>query len=247
MQVRKLVILGLLCGCLWPALQAQRLMEMRDKSFNFGAKVGLNSIFPYFTELTLDGTAIEKTYASYQVGYQASLFCRFNKDRFFIQPSLTWQHGSSEIAFFYDSPVQPAESSDQNPTYTTTACNLAISSNSFEVPVLFGYHLVRQAPYGLSLMAGPKLRYIYRERYKGTTETDQQPYLFEEESRPFTVNLATGVSVTIGRLFFDFTYEFGLPQTSHFTAESKSLPDESHKLFVKRHTNVLNYSLGFLF
>ena len=67
MRVRKLVIVGLLGGCLWPALQAQHLMDMRDKSFNFGAKVGLNSIFPYFTELTLDGNAIEKTYASYQV------------------------------------------------------------------------------------------------------------------------------------------------------------------------------------
>ncbi|MGM9758615.1 MAG: porin family protein [Parabacteroides sp.] len=244
MNWRKVSILAGLLGCLFPALQAQRLMEMRDKSFNFGAKVGLNTVFPYITELTLDGVSIDETYAQYKVGYLASIFCRFNTQHFFVQPALTWQRSVSEFSFFTEN--NTSGENDPNPSYSISAYNLAMQSSSLEVPVLFGYHIVRQSPYGLSLMAGPKLRYIYQEKYTGS-DMEEVSYLFEQSDKPITVNVVTGVSVTIGQLFFDFTYEFGLPQKSDFLSNNKSLQDSSHKLHINRHTNVLNFSLGILF
>ncbi len=71
---------------------AQKFIQIEDKAFNFGAKVGVNSTFPIVNSLTIDDVKAENIRLQYKVGYQASVFCRINIDRFFIQPDLSWYH-----------------------------------------------------------------------------------------------------------------------------------------------------------
>lgn len=84
---------------------AQKFIQIEDKAFNFGAKVGFNSTFPIINSLTIDGVEAENVRLQYKVGYQASAFCRINVDRFFIQPDLSWQRTEGNILFSL--PVPP--------------------------------------------------------------------------------------------------------------------------------------------
>ena len=60
---------------------AQKFIQIEDKAFNFGAKVGVNSTFPIVNSLTIDDVKAENIRLQYKVGYQASVFCRINIDR----------------------------------------------------------------------------------------------------------------------------------------------------------------------
>lgn len=68
------------------SVQAQKFIQIEDKAFNFGAKVGVNSTFPIVNSLRIDDVEAENIRLQYKVGYQASIFCRINIDRFLSSP-----------------------------------------------------------------------------------------------------------------------------------------------------------------
>lgn len=183
---------------------AQKFIQIEDKAFNFGAKVGVNSTFPIVNSLTIDDVKAENIRLQYKVGYQASVFCRINIDRFFIQPDLSWYHTKGDILF---SMPQNTESNlaDSNTPETDL---LQLKTTSLEMPVMIGYYLVKEGPYALSMMVGPKVKYNYKVRY--TTHFSEVTNEYINDSTPFELGIATGLGVSIWRLFFEFTYEFGL-------------------------------------
>jgi Outer membrane protein beta-barrel domain len=116
---------------------------------------------------------------------------------------------------------------------------------SLELPVMIGYYMVKEGPYALSLMVGPNIKYNYKTRY--TTSLTETPHEYRSDSTPFSLNIATGLGVSIWRLFFDFTYEFGINEIeSGFKERGSNLPAESSMSIDKR-TNAMSFSLGFLF
>ena len=96
-----------------------------------------------------------------------------------------------------------------------------MKTSSLEVPIMVGYNLVKKGPYGLSLMVGPKLKYNYKIAYTVESSTTHVEYV--NDNTPFGVNIATGVGVSIGRLFFDFVYEFGLNSSGIRFRESQTI------------------------
>ena len=94
---KTLLLLPLFLLCI--SVQAQKLIQIEDKIFYLGAKVGVNSTFPIINSLTIDGVEAENIRLQYKVGYQASFFCRINIDRFFIQPDLTWSRKQGDVLF----------------------------------------------------------------------------------------------------------------------------------------------------
>lgn len=225
------------------AAGAQRFMRMEEKAFNFGAKVGFNATLPIVNGLEVDGNTVKAFHVQYRVGYLAALFCRINVERFFIQPSLAWHHAEGEV--YFSLPEAEGDAAT-NPTYDASANSLAFQSRSLEVPVMVGYHLVRQGPYGLSLMIGPKLKYRYKASYDAHIAGSYSTFPHHDD--PFGVNLSTGVGVSIGRLFFDVIYEFGLSQTVWNHEEEEVLPASfPHTVRIDKRTNVMSFSLGFLF
>ena len=178
--------------------EAQSFMRFEDKAFNFGAKVGFNATFPVINSLSINGKEAENIDIEYKVGYLAAVFCRVNIERFFLQPSFSWYRSEGNIRFSI--PQSLPENNMMSNTSATTDL-LMMKTSSLEVPIMVGYNLVKKGPYGLSLMVGPKLKYNYKIAYTVESSTTHVEYV--NDNTPFGVNIATGVGVSIGRLFFN--------------------------------------------
>ncbi|MDD4115806.1 MAG: porin family protein [Massilibacteroides sp.] len=221
----------------------ERERSAQTKTFNWGAKLGFNSTLPVVNSLVIDDISVgaENTRVEYKVGYMAAVFCRINFDRFFIQPSISLHRTESEIYFRLPENMTLRETayvSDLNSRF-----NLKI--NSFELPVMIGYSIVKEGPFGLSFMAGPKIKYNYRIRY--TTNLDNYNDIYTSDDRPFRMNLVGGVGVTLWRLFFDFTYEVGI---NHREKNFKTVEDHvplPENIVIDKRLNMMGFSLGFLF
>lgn len=237
--MRKGIFIGLFC-LLCGVLSAQGFLRMEEKKFNFGAKVGFNATLPVVNSLRVLDFEANQFHTTYQVGYLASLFFRFNIQRFYIQPSPSWHYGRSHLDFVINFPEIEGEADPP------LKGNLQMRTQSLELPVLLGYHLVKQGPYGLSLMVGPKVKYNYKLDYN--MAIDDREIRFVNDDTPFGVNIVSGMGVSIGRLFFDFVYEFGLNQTeASFKQLYSSSPESSFEIQLNKRTNVMSMSIGMLF
>lgn len=223
------------------AAGAQSFIHIEDKAFNFGAKVGFNSTFPIVNSLTIDDVEAENIRLQYKVGYQASIFCRINIDRFFLQPDLSWNRTEGDILFSL--PKEAIADAEMNGIGGND--QLKLKNSSLALPVMIGYYVVKEGPYALSVMVGPKFKYNYKVRY--TTHFSDVTNEYINDSTPFGIGVATGLGVSIARLFFEFTYEFGINQIESDFKDKSSLQPVERTISIDKRTNMLNFSLGFLF
>ncbi|WP_080904548.1 porin family protein [Parabacteroides sp. Marseille-P3160] len=232
---KQLLFLFLLLGL---SMQAQRLMQTREKAFNFGMKASGTSALPVVTTFTMeDGSEIEDVQFHYEVGYAIEIFGRVNVNRIFLQPSVIWSYSKGAMSFVLpdsELPAKMAASADAS-RYNFSICAL-------EVPVFIGYNLVKETPYALSMMMGAKVRYNYRIKYEG----ENVLYDYMDGETKYNVAALAGVSVSIGRIFFDANYEFGLRELrSSFVNLASSAPEA--RLTLKKRMNAINVSFGFIF
>lgn len=242
--MKKIYLLLLILPLCFP-VNAQKFISIKDKTFNWGGKVGMNAALPIVNSMTIDDVEMEDIRLQYKVGYQASVFARVNIDRFYIQPSLTWQYSEGDIRF--NIPQEDNSSLDgpfaQNPVSKN---RITYKAATLELPVMVGYYLVKEGPYALSMMFGPNIKYNYKNRY--STSLTDMPREFVDNSTPFGISLAAGLGVSIWRLFFDFSYEFGLNEVaSDFREISNNEVSKEGALSIDKRTNIMSFSLGFLF
>ncbi|MDH6305100.1 hypothetical protein M2459_002197 [Parabacteroides sp. PF5-5] len=219
--------------------QSQNPIKIEDKVFNWGAKVGLNSTFPVINSITVNGEQAENIHLQYRVGFLAAAFWRVNIDRFFIQPSVSWRYSSGDIRF--NLPEEKMATTAVSNVYD----RLVYKTRSIEAPVLVGYKIVNDYPYGLSLMAGPNFKYNYDVNY--SSDIYNSPRKYTSDSTPWGINIVGGVGVTIWRFFFDVTYEFGLNQVDSDFRDTSVDEPQGNNIVIDKRTNVLSFSLGFLF
>lgn len=246
MNMKKIYLLLLLLPFCFPA-NAQKFIRIEDKIFNWGGKVGMNAAFPIIQSLTIDDMEMEDIRLQYKVGYQAALFARVNIDRFYIQPSLTWLYSEGDVRF--NIPQSGNVSTDDPFTPSLIGKNrVTYKAATLELPVMIGYYLVKEGPYALSVMFGPDFKYNYKSRY--STNLTDTPREFSNISTPFGIGFTAGLGVSIWRLFFDFSYEFGLNEVASDFREIDnthvSTPGEG-ALKIEKRTNMMSFSLGFLF
>lgn len=242
--MKKIYLLLLILSFCFPA-RAQKFVKIEDKTFNWGGKVGVNAAFPIVRSLTIDNQEMEDIRLQYKVGYQVAAFARVNIDRFYIQPSLTWQHTEGDICFN----IPQTENDLPNGTNTLASVSknrISYKSATLEMPVMVGYYLVKEGPYALSLMFGPNIKYNYKTRYN--TNMTGSPLEFEDDNTPFGISITTGLGVSIWRLVLDFSYEFGLNEVaSNFREIGKIEDTPKGTLNIEKRTNIMSFSLGFLF
>lgn len=220
---------------------AQTFREYRSKTFDWGAKVGFNSAFPVIDRFTIDGVRLEDWDTEYKVGVLASLFCRMNIDRFFLQPSLEWTSSQSDLFFML--PHSDVLVSDGDDPVSPEHRRLKLQSVG--VPVLIGYYVIKEGPYGLSLMTGPKIKYNYKNDFSAYFSDGVRTY--DTDRNRWGVGIVAGVGVSIWRLFFDFTYEFGLSGVEADFREKRSSEPLGQQVRIDKRTNMMSFSLGFLF
>lgn len=221
--------------------------EFKDKTFNWGGKLGVNALFPIVESLTINDVEMEDVRMQYKVGYQATLFARINLKRFYLQPSVAWQYTKGDIRFNIPQSSFENNIANENLYQNLVSKNqIAYKAATLELPIMVGYYIIKEGPFALSVMLGPNLKYNYKTHY--STNLTDQARKFEDDNTPFGIGIATGVGVSIWRLFLDFNYEFGLNEVvSDFHEIGNSQNVTQGVLRIDKRTNIMSFSLGFLF
>lgn len=210
--------------------------QNKDKPVDWGVKGGFNSDICNITDLSIDGNRIDYSENTYRVGVSGSIFMRLNIERMYVQvePGYNFTRGGLEFRFTDRLEIR-------------NLANLSWEFNSLSLPVLVGYHIIKQAPYGLNFFAGPKFSTIFKS--KNTFSIDTNKYPLDFEFRNYYCSLVGGVGITIGGLFVDFRYDLGLMHLlKDITYTNPFLGEDSFgKIELKNKMNTMSFSLGYIF
>ena len=249
--------------------RARKEKKFGEKKINFGFKGGFTSSLFIVSDLSFGDYSIEEYQNNYRIGYFASLFMRINSGRHFFQPEISYCINRSNITF----PLPSSESSTSSARTTDAAGILTgtgapsttrattLSDNttvfvesdihSIDIPLLYGWNIIKEYPYSLAIFGGPKLRYIWG-RKSHTNFNNLSREEMREKLYPFNIGLSLGVAVTISPIFFDFRYDIGINNLSkqvNYTptnlpqTETPSAPS----IRFKHRDNVLSFSIGACF
>ena len=178
------------------------------------------------SELKIKDVTIDEVQNNYKIGYFGALFMRINMKKHYIQPEVSYNVTKCEITFDKLGSQHPAI----EPDYASVQSVL----HSIDFPVLYGYNVVKKGPYGMSIFAGPKLRYLWGKK----------------KLYPFNISAVIGVGVNISRIFFDFRYEQGIGNISKSITYDNINSDGStgiSRIIFDRRDSALSFSLGFIF
>ena len=136
----------------------------------------------------------------------------------------------------------------QHPAIEPDYASVQSVLHSVDFPVLYGYNVVKKGPYGMSIFAGPKLRYLWGKHNEITFKNFDQKGI-HEKLYPFNVSAVIGVGVNISRIFFDFRYEQGIGNISKSIIYDNINSDGStgvSNIIFRRRDSALSFSLGFI-
>jgi hypothetical protein len=164
------------------------------------------------------------------------MFLRLNLKKMYIQTEAGYYftRGSQEFKFIDDP-------GNEN------RADLNWELNSLGIPVLFGYHLVKEPPYGFNIYAGPKISKVFKS--KNVFEIDENTYPLEYRFKPFNFSAVCGLGISISRLFIDFRYEFGITNYIDHITYSSPIDNENPfgEIVFKGRMNAMSFSMGFIF
>lgn len=221
-------------------LHAEEIIENKSAiktTINYGFKAGFTSTLFLVSDFQFGETQIEEVQNNYKIGYFASLFMRINFDKHFIQPEFSYAIDCSALTFDKSSITVDVAQKDSKASIESTIHNL-------ELPILYGYNIIKEEPYSMALFGGPKLRYILTGPSNIKFTNIHLNHIVETIHR-LNLSFTIGVAVTISRIFFDFRYDIGLHNLSkHGAYESEGIVSP---ISFKRRDNVLSFSLGMIF
>lgn len=247
MIIKKTLLLGLCFAATgsitWgqnnPASKTPHSIPSYDRPVNFGIKGGFTSSLFLVSDLHVNGVSIEEVQNNYRVGYFGSVFMRINFERHFLQPEVSYNVNRCNITFY-----KPLADDAPIGSIPSTAA-ITSSIHSIDIPVIYGYHVIKEGPYGLAIFGGPKIRYIINKQSDISFENFDQQNI-HEDLHPLNFCFTMGVAVNISRIFFDFRYDIGLHNMSKRI--SYELPSDatadSYNIHFSRRDNVLSFSLG---
>ena len=234
-MIRRGVAILILCLCSALTFAQQK----RVAPINYGVKSGFSSTIYTVDKLVVTGAPINDYRAKSEISQFYTIFARGNIKRHYIQTEVSYNISNYTIEFSSDqwnSLAQPHEKSVFSTKIT-----------GFEVPLYYGYHIVKEGPYGLSIYFGPKAKFILSD-YSKHTFTNSPYKQFNENIYPINFSLMTGLGINISRIFFDFSFEYGLQNISNgFVTIDTEEKESTNDLIFNRRKNVLSFSVGFMF
>lgn len=234
-MARRALIICILCSC-WALTFAQK----RETAFlNYGIKAGFSSTIYEIRDFVVASMPIKDYTAKSEISSFYTVFARTNIKRHYLQTEVSYNISNYSVDFSTDQWSPLAQAHDKSIISTKII--------GIEVPLFYGYHILKQGPYGLSFYIGPKAKFIITDLSSHTFE--QSPYKqFEEHIRPINFSLMTGLGINISRVFFDFSFEYGLHNISQgFTTVDTYDNLRSDDFIFNRRKNVLSFSIGFMF
>ena len=219
--------------------QQSRIERINSKTVNFGFRAGFNSSMYLVSDFRINDVTIDELHnTTFKIGYYGAAFMRLNFFKHYLQPEFSYQVSRCEISFDKLGSQHP----EIEPDYATIYSKI----HSFEVPVLYGYHIIKEGPYGLSVFGGPKVKYLLNNLNEIKFDNFEQKNM-EEELYPLNIGLVFGVAVNISNIFFDFRYEQGLSNISKSVTYDNMVNRESSEIIFNRRDNILSFSLGIIF
>ena len=225
--------------------------KKQECHINYGAKGGFTASLFLASDLLVNGVEVDQIQNNYKIGYFGSLFMRINFGRHFLQPEASYTVNRCDITF-----LKPTTDEADAAASQREVSSIRSSIHSIEMPVIYGYNLIKEGPYSLAIFAGPKLRYILGRKSRVSFDNfDQQD--IHETLYPLNISLTTGVAVTISPVFFDFRYDLGLHNISKQMSYRPAPADPDNpgdtpvpaasQIRFHRRDNVLSFSLGMFF
>lgn len=209
-----------------------------NRKVNFGIKAGFNSSMFMVSEFKIKDVTIDEIQNNYEIGYFGAVFMRVNIKKHFIQPEVSYNVSKCEIVF--------DKLGSQHPDIAPDYASVESVIHSIDIPLLYGYNVVKEGPYGMSIFVGPKLRYIWGKRNEITFDNFDQKGI-QERLHPFNASAVIGVGVNISRIFFDFRYEQSLFNISKSVTYDAIGSAETSKIIFHRRDSALSFSLGVIF
>ncbi len=236
-----LAVLLLASGIYGQVSTASKVERPNTKKVNFGIKAGFNSSMFLVSDFRIKDVSIDDIQNNYEIGYFASLFMRINMKRHFLQPEVSYNINRCEIEFDKLGSHHP----DIEPDYAQVRSTI----HSFDIPLLYGYNVIKDGPYGMSIFGGPKLRYVWGQQNEITFVNFDQQGIYERLT-PFNASMVLGVGVNISQIFFDFRYDLGMFNISRSVTYDNVTPEgeiERSRMDFKRRDYTLSFSLGVIF
>lgn len=234
-MIRRVAITLLLCLCCMLTFAQQKGVAL----INYGVKGGFSSTIYEVNELSVAGSPINEFVAKSEISSFYTAFARINIKRHYLQTEASYNISNYSIEFSRDQWDDTAQPHDKSIIGTKII--------GLEVPFYYGYHILKEGPYGLSFYIGPKAKFVLTNYSRHTFENS--PYKELEESiYPINFSLMTGLGVNISRIFFDFSFEYGLHNISkEFNTIDTENNFSTNSLIFNRRKNVLSFSIGFMF
>lgn len=208
---------------------------------SFGIKGGFNSTMTFIDELSYGDQQISEIENNYKIGYTATLFSRIKiKNKHFLQPEVSYvvSHGSISMSNLRS-----------NAAILKDNAIVKTKISSLDIPILYGYKFINSYPYGMSFFLGPKIAWTIEKQtsceYSGFYQEN-----IKETIRPLNYSAVIGIGVNISNIFFDFRYEIGcnnITKSVEYDKASTIEPYNEKELTVKKHKNVMGFSVGVIF
>ena len=209
----------------------------KDKiRFNAGIKAGFQAVTYNDPEFKIDGYIFDSNnIQSNRIGYAISPFARITKGRYYLQSEVTF--GITNHSFdFHD------ENDIANENFTPNNTVYDLRTDSVQVPILFGVHILEGGRYCMSIFTGPRTNFTLPSLTQQNFKHFNYEHL-EEVLNDKNYYWEFGLGIKISRVFLDITYDVGINKTA-----SHIISHDDGKIFTSsRRDNILSFSVGFLF
>lgn len=205
-----------------------------DQLVNYGVKAGFSSTIYDIDLLSIATVPISEYTTKSEISSFFTAFARFNIKRHYVQTEVSYNISNYSIYF----PISEWNPQSDEPGQSIISTQI----NGIELPLYYGYHVLKEGSYGMSFYIGPKAKFVIDEhsRYK----FHNLPYdNIKESIQPINFSLMVGLGINISRVFFDFSFEYGLHNISRGITTSDGT---TGNIVFDRRKNVLSFSVGFI-
>lgn len=229
MKRQIIVILAIFCCVITYAQQR------KEPLINYGVKAGFSSTIYDIIDLQINTFPINDYTAKSEISSFFTAFARFNLKKHYIQTEISYNISNYSIFF-------PANQWNSGADDTELSI-ISTKVNGIEIPLYYGYHIMKSGPYGMSFYIGPKAKFVLADHSNHTFENF--PYSdVEEKIYPINFSMMLGLGISISPVFFDFSFEYGLHNISQDISTTET---DIAGIIFNRRKNVLSFSIGFIF
>lgn len=220
------------------SLQGYANQPKSDITINYGVKTGFSSTIYDVLEFCILQHPVTEFMAHSEISSFYTAFARMNLQRHYVHTECSYNISKYSIS----SPTKQWDTSSPN-----ALSSIYTKIIGLEVPLYYGYHIIKDSQYGMSFYIGPKAKFVITDI--SSHEFNNYPFTTIIESiRPINFSLMVGMGISISPIFFDFSFEYGLHNISnYFETTDLSGQTTTNALVFDRRKNVLSFSIGFIF